>query len=50
MFSATFIKIFSKNVKIEETEKADDNRSPTTGFEREVLIHIIYVGPGREKG
>ena len=33
MFSATVIKIFSSTVKIEEKDKADDNRS--FGFQRE---------------
>ena len=35
--------MFSKNVKIEETVKADDKQSPTTGLSGKVLIYYQYA-------
>ena len=46
IFSTTFVQIFSKNVKIEENLKADDNRWPTTRFSGKVLKYqpAIFAG------
>ena len=42
MFSATFIQIFSKNIKIEEKVKAEDNRV-MTGLSGNVLNQRIFT-------